>query len=166
MAIQKWVAGAGAAGLSWTSLFTSVTTLFDLNTMPNGSAAASSTGAVSNSALDVFADISVSLASITPSSSYLGGLSIFILPLNGDGTTYGDGQFANTGAQTTKVPQAAYWVGNITFPTGVAAVQQGTLRGVLLPPTNFQVVIQNNTGVSLASSGNVVKYWTYDLQVS
>lgn len=166
MATEKWIAGSGAAGLSWTAIFTSGTTLYDLNTMPNASAAASSTGAVSNSALDTFMDISVTLGSITPSASYLGGLSVFVLPLNQDGTTYGDGQFANTGAQSAKIPQPGYWVGNITFPPGVAAVQQGVLRGVLLPPEGFQIVIQNNTGVALASSGNTVKYWTYNLAVA
>lgn len=165
MAVEKWIAGSGV-GLSWTSLFTSGTTLYDLNTMPNGSSAASSTGAINNAtALDLFADISVSLGSVTAAAP--GILSIFLMPLNQDGTTYGDGQFNSSGAQTTKVPQATYWVGNIAFPvTGSGAVQVGTLSGIRLPPGSFQIVIQNNVGVTLASSSNVVKYWTYNLSVA
>ena len=158
MAIEKWISGSGV-GLTWTAAFGAS----DLNSMPSGSSILSSGGAINNGTpLDLFADISISLGSFTPLAP--NNISVFIYPLNQDGTTYGDGQLT-AGTQAAKTPAAPYWVGNIIL-TLVAGVQVGTLGGIRLPPGPFLFVIQNNAGATLASSGNVVKYWTYNLQVA
>jgi hypothetical protein len=155
MATEKWVAGSGV-GLTWTDAFSTAT----LNSIVNGNAILSDVSIANGTALDVFADVSVNIASITVAApNYLG---IYIYPLNKDGSTYGDGRFGSSAAGP---PASAYWVGNIIVPTGAAA-SEGTLRGVVLPPGTFKFVIYNQLGATLASSGNTCQYRTYNRSVA
>lgn len=155
MATEKWVGGSGV-GLTWTDTHTTAS----LNTFTSGNALAGS--AIDNSsALDMFMDISVALASFTPAAP--GYIGVFIYPLNEDGTTYGDGRF---GSSVTGPPPTSYWVGNIPVVTGGAAVQEGTIRGVIMPPGSFKVVLYNNCGANWAASGNTSKYRTYNRSIA
>ena len=49
-------------------------------------------------------------------------------------------------------------------PTGTAA-NEGTIRGIILPPGQFKWVIYNQLGVTMAGSANTAKYRTYNRQV-
>ncbi len=157
MTTERWVAGSGV-GFTWTGLFTTAATL---NTLPNGSSVLDTADITNQTALDMFADLSISLASITPvAPNYVG---VFLYPLNQDGSTYGDGQFAS-GTQSAAIPAANLWVGNIIAPL-VAGVVVGILPRIIIPPGTFRWLFQNNLGVALGS-GNTVKYRTYNRQVS
>ena len=159
MAVEKWTAGAGV-GLTWTAIFGAGA---DLNSMANASSVMSSTGDIANdTALDIFADLSVQLGSATWASPSM--ISVFAYPLNGDGTTYGDNQLT-AGTQAAKVPAPQFWVGNINFPNGAAAAF-GTLERIIMPPGKFRFVIQNNGGVAMAATGNAVQYRTYNRSVA
>jgi hypothetical protein len=158
MATEKWVAGSGA-GLTWTTAVNAA----DVNSLANGSSVLSSVADIANgTALDMFADISIALGSVTAAAPNF--IGVYIYPLNEDGTTYGDGQLAS-GTGAAKIPSATAWVGNISFPTGAAAIV-GTLSRIALPPGSFRFVLYNQAGVTLASSGNTVKYRTYNRSVA
>ena len=84
-----------------------------------------------------------------------------LYPFNQDGSTYGDGRFGSSAAGP---PASPYWVGNIVVPTGTAA-NEGTIRGIILPPGQFKWVIYNQLGVTMAGSANTAKYRTYNRQI-
>lgn len=150
MATEKWIAGSGV-GLTWTSLDTTT-----LNSIASGNAIQSATQIDNTTALDMFCDVEVVLASLAAvAPSFVG---VFFHPLNSDGTTYGDGRFASSAAGP---PAQGYWVGNINMVAATQA-QQGTLRGIILPPAKGKFVLYNQMGIAFASSGNTLKYRTYN----
>lgn len=126
----------------------------ELNSLASGSFALASTATDNTTALDTDGWISVKL----PSASTGTGsptLDVYLLPLNGDGTTYGDGTASGTSA-----PSAAYYIGSITFLQSLSSV---TLTGSIkiptdIPPTTFKLGVVNNTGNALAASGNLVYF--------
>jgi hypothetical protein len=150
MATEKWF--AGTVGLTW------ATVTITVDSVVNGNAIASS--ALDNSSnLDMFADLSISLGSITPTGvPYIG---VYVYPLNQDGSTYGDGRFGSSAAGP---PPANYLVGMIGLVAS-AGVQVGMARGILLPPGSFKFVLYNQSGVTLAGSSNTVKWRTYDRSI-
>ena len=155
MATEKWIAGSGV-GLTWTDAFSTAT----LNSIVNGNAILSDVTVANGTALDMFADVSVLIGSITVAApNYLG---LYLYPLNKDASTYGDGRFASSAAGP---PGSPYWVGNIVMPVGAAA-SEGMVRGIILPPGSFKFVLYNQLGNTLAgSSGNTCQYRTYNRQV-
>lgn len=154
MATEKWVAGSGQ-GLSWGSLDTTT-----LNSISSGNAILSGTQVDNSSALDVFADVEVVLASLAAvAPNYVG---VYFYPLNSDASTYGDGRF---GTAASGPPPSTYWVGNIIMVAATQA-QQGVLCGIILPPGKGKFVLYNQMGVAWASSGNTLKYRTYNRSVA
>jgi hypothetical protein len=160
LATQRWIGGSGV-GLTWTSCFSAA----DINSLANNSSVlATATNVVTNgSALDIYCDVSVALGSITPAAP--GSLGIYLYPLNGDGTTYGDNNFT-AGTQKAATPGAGYQKGWIGAPTGSAILVKGTVTGIIMPPGSFLFCIQNTLGVALAASANTIYYRTYNLQVT
>lgn len=156
MAIEHFVGGNGA-GLTWTSCFST-----EVNSVVSGNAILSATQIDNTTALDVFADVSVSLGSVTAGSGapYIG---LYLYPLNEDGSSYGDGRFGSSAAGP---PASSYFVGSIPCVASATGVITGMIRGVILPPGKFKFVLYDGAGVTLASSGNVVNYRTYNRQVS
>lgn len=154
MATEKWIAGSGQ-GLTWGNAFTGST----LNSIASGNAILSDLVINNATALDIFADVSISLASAAfVAPNYIG---IYLYPLNQDGTTYGDGRFGTSAAGP---PPAGYAVGTIGLVAATQA-QEGTLRGIILPPGSFKFVLYNQGGVALAASTNVCLYRTYNRQI-
>jgi hypothetical protein len=156
MATEKWIAGS-LAGLTWANAFTAST----MNAIVNGNAINSDLTLDNSTALDIFADFSMSIGSVAVvAPNYIG---VYLMPLNQDGSTFGDGRFASSAAGP---PASSYWVGNIIVPTGTAA-NTGMVRGVMLPPGQWKWNIYNQLGVTLAGSGgNVAKYRTYNRQIA
>lgn len=153
MATEKWLAGT-----SWTSCFGT-----EINSLVAGNAVLSGSAAIANGTnLDLFADVSISLGSITSGSGnpFIG---IYLYPLNQDGSTYADGQFGSSAAGP---PPSAYFVGAIPVKPSTTGVITGILRNIPLPPGSFKFVLYNNSGANLAASSNTVSYRTYNLQVA
>lgn len=158
MATERWIGGTGI-GLTWTAAAVSA----DINSLANGSANQSSVIIHNEGAnLDIFADVSVSLGSVSVGTGtpFVG---IYLYPLNQDGTTYGDSRFA---AATVATPPSQYLVGVIQAPSAVTGVVTGMIRGILIPPGSFRFVIYNQLLVALAASANVIDIRTYDRQVA
>jgi hypothetical protein len=155
MATEKWVAGT-LVGLTWASAFTGTT----LNSIASGNAILSDLALDNSTALDVFADISIALASAAFTASPFVG--VYLYPLNKDGTTYGDGRFGTSAAGP---PGASYYVGRIPL-VAATSVQEGTLRRIILPPGGFKFVLHNQGGIAFAASGNTCSYRTYNRAVA
>jgi hypothetical protein len=154
MAIEKWVAGSGV-GLTYTDAFSTAT----LNSIASGNAILSDLQIDNSTALDIFCDVSIALGSaIFVAPNYIG---IYLYPLNKDATTYGDGKFA---ASAAGPPASTYFVGSIAIVAATQA-QEGTLRGIVMPPGKFKFVLFNQGGVAFAASGNTCQYRTYNRSV-
>jgi hypothetical protein len=157
MATEKWIAGS-LAGLSWVSAGFST----EVNSLANGNAVIAASQLDNSSTLDVFADVSMVLGSVTSGSGapYMG---FYLYPLNEDGSTYGDGRFGSAAAGP---PAASYRIGAVLLPASTTGTLKGTVRGILLPPGAFKFLIYNQAGVTLAASGNTISYRTYNRAVA
>lgn len=147
--LAKWAAGAGV-GLTWTSAFGT-----EINSLAAGSVAVSTIVVANGTALDLYADISFSITGTTAATGTQ-YLSLYLMPLNQDGTTYGDGVASGTVAPT----QGA--VANVALALGKTSVALvGMARGLVLPPGSFKLALVNNTSNAFAASPNTVAYRTY-----
>lgn len=156
MAVEHFVAGSGA-GLTWTAAFGS-----EVNSVVSGNAVLSSIQIDNSTTLDVFADVSISLGSVTPGAG-VPFLGLYLYGLNEDGTSYGDGRFGTSAAGP---PPSSTFVGSISCVPSTAGVITGMARGIILPPGKFKFVLYNLAGVTLAASANVVDYRTYNRSVA
>lgn len=156
MATEKWIAGSGV-GLTWSAITGS-----NMNSATAGQVAIVSSQIDNSSNLDMFADLSISLGSVTPASGspFIG---VGLLALNQDGTTYAN-QLITTSLTTNGIPGECY-VGSISCAPGTAGTITGMVRGILLPPGKFVFCLYNGSGVTLAGSANTVEYRTYNRQV-
>ncbi len=156
-----WTAGNGA-GLTWTELITSA----DLASMPNGSSVLSSDADIANGTqLDMFMDISAVCAIASSTIAAGANLAFWLYALQEDGSTYGDGQLT-PGTQAAKTPTFAP-IG--VMPLVAAAAQTtlvGFVQGIIIPPGSFRVAMQNNSGFTLTSGTQTVKYRTYDINLN
>jgi hypothetical protein len=155
MSKTLWIAGAGV-GLTWTSCFGT-----EINSLASGSVAVSSVVIANGTALDQTADVSFSITGTTPSSGspYI---ALYLMPLNQDGTTYGDG--TTTG---TALPGSNYLVANVFLPLSLtSAALLGSVTGIVIPPGSFKFAVADQTGNSFAASGNAIKYRTYDTNLA
>lgn len=150
---EKWIAGSGQ-GLTWGNAFTGST----LNSLASTNALISDLQLDNSSAFDIYADVSVLLASFTSGAGapYVG---IYFYPLLDDGTTYGDGRF---GSAAVGPPPSTYFVGAIPVVPSVTQVQSGAVLGIILPPGKGKLLLYNLCGGNWAASGNTCKYRSYD----
>lgn len=154
MATEKWIAGSGQ-GLTWGDAFSTAT----LNSISNSNAILSDVTISNGTPLDVFADVSIALASTNyVSPNFIG---VYLYPLNKDGTTYGDGRFAS---QAAGPPPNNYSVGSIGCVAATQA-QEGSLSRVVLPPGTFKFVLFNQMGIALPATGNTCQYRTYNRSI-
>lgn len=139
----------------------------ELNSLVSGNAVMGSTTVANATNLDLEVEFSFGGGgSITPSGSPFFG--IFMYPLNGDGTTYGDTRFGTTAAGP---PPLNYQAGYMGIPAA-AGTQAGTAgiaflgTKILLPNGTFKPVFYNLSGVTLTSSGNILYYRTTNRSVA
>jgi hypothetical protein len=154
MATEKWIAGSGQ-GLTWGDAFSTAT----LNSIASGNAILSDISITNGTALDMFADVSIALASAAfVAPNYI---AIYLYPLNKDASTYGDGKFGSSAAGP---PGGSYQYKIISIVAATQA-QEGSCSGFVLPPGTFKFVLYNQGGVAFASSGNTCQYRTYNRSI-
>lgn len=154
MATEKWIAGSGV-GFTWTTLMST-----ELNSIASGNAILGGTAVTNQTALDIFCDFSLVLASaVFVAPNFIG---LYLYPLNDDASSYGDSRFGSSAAGP---PPSNYAVGSIGIVAATQA-QTGTLQRVVMPPGTWKPVLWNQGGVALASSGNTLKYRTYNRSIS
>jgi hypothetical protein len=132
----------GSLASTWTSAGFTAT---DFNNLANGSGVLSTTP-LNNTNGDLTGEVSFSMLSsiaIAPNSR----LDLYLLALNQDGTTYGDG--TPTGST---VPSWNYWVATAGM-RAVGSTATGRLPiGQDLPNGNFKLWLQVTLGSALAGS--------------
>lgn len=144
----------------WNTPGTLVTALSSvLTNLSSGSIATSSTAIANASNLDIYADIEVVLSS---TGTFASGAYVSIYALESvDGTNFPAQSAADLRLTSNQLL--------VVIPIGVTAssTQRVVARQVVLPPANFQVVLDNQTGAPLNSGGgNTVKFLPYDLNLN
>lgn len=142
----------------WNAPSTTVTVLSTgLDSLGNSTMSAASTAIANQTNLDMYVDIEVNLASLSPAAnSYV---ALYILEAV-DGSNYpaqSDADLRLTASQLL-----------CTVPTGTTAgtAQRIAVRNVLIPPGSFQIKLDNQTGVALNASGNTVKFNAYNVNLN
>ncbi len=143
-----WSQPLGTAPSAWAAAFGA-----EINSLAAGSTAVSSV--VIDNTANLYTDgwVSLSLATLAtgPGTPYVG---LYLLPLNQDGVTYGDGTVSGTVA-----PSVGYWVDNITFaPSLASGTRVGSGYIGQLPPTKFVLAVVNEMGNAFAASGNTISF--------
>lgn len=132
----------------------------DLNSLANGGCAVSTAAITNSTALDIYADVSaiVTVGGTTTGTSIL---SLYVLPLQQDGTTYGDGAASSSSVQ----PVATYLAAASLVKSGVASgsTVSAMWRQIVLPPGDFVFALGNSLGVALnATAALTMKLRTFD----
>jgi hypothetical protein len=146
--IGKWIGGANAPG--------SPLTVFSigLNNLANNTMSAASSTLDNSTNLDLYCDIEVNLASLSPTAGAY--VAIYVWEAI-DGTNFPAQSDADLRLTTTQLL--------CTVPIGTTAstAQRVTVRNVVLPPAKIQFKLDNQSGVSLNASGSTVKLITYNI---
>ncbi len=144
-----------ASDFRWSAVASVITALStELNSLANTARAISS--AIDNSGSSdkyLFCDAELS---VTFGSAPVAGtvIALYFLP-SVDGTNYPDDAYADL--------QEALWVGSFIMRNATA--QRRVLRGILLPPKLYKVVLKNISGQAFPASGSTVKLLPYATQV-
>jgi hypothetical protein len=115
----------------------------------------SGTAITNGTALDVFADVGLVLASAAfVAPNFIG---VYLYPLGDDGSTYGDGRFGTAAAGRR---HRIIMLARSDWSRPVA--QTGQLLGIVLPPGSCKFVLYNQGSVNWAASGSPLKYRSYN----
>ena len=130
----------------------------ELNTLGSGSNKLG--GTISNdqaAELEMFMSCELYLASIGSARTAGARVDLYLLhEMDGSNFSYG----------TDSVdPSPASWVGHFVPPEDTTAVYIHIPR-IEVPPFDFKLLVQNNTGQAFASSGNIMKYALYNIEAS
>lgn len=129
----------------------------DLNSLGDGANAISASQ--SNDAtgeLYLYGDFEMYIAATSTRASDARIEMYFLIEIDGTNYSYGG---------TSVDPAPNTHVGDFQFDATTSA-QYTHLRGILLPPADFKVLLINEVGVALASSGNTLKWVKYNLQTA
>ena len=137
----------------------SVTTVLStgLNSLGNNTMSAASSTISNASNLDMYVDVEVNLASLSPTTGAY--VSLYILE-SVDAINFpaqSDVDLRLTSSQLLCV---------IPIGTTAATAQRVVARNIIIPPGSFQIKLDNQAGVALNASGNTVKFNTYDINLN
>ncbi len=142
----------------WGNLSSPVSLLTtELNSLANNAASAASSAIANETNLDVYADIELVLATLSPAAPNY--CTLYLLEAI-DGTNYPS---ATAGVLRN---QPVHILCTFPLDTSASTAQRVVARNVMLPPGSFKVVLDNQSGAALASSGNTVKMITYDVNLN
>jgi len=112
--------------------------------------------AVSNDTdLYIYADFRLRLSASTSNRCIAATVGLYILADLGDSTYVSGGSSLN--------PPSSAWVGNFNFDSGDTPARVDMVWNIVLPPSNFKVLIENNTGRPF-SCCTVLEYRKYYMQ--
>ena len=153
-----WAGGRIFSGLSYTAAFNTA----DLNSLPSGSSVLSSVSAFPNTTTpDQLAKISFKLTIASSTIAAGASIAFWLANLQLDGTTLGDGRLT-AGTQAAYTPP---WAPVGVFPIQVGSavtILEGDVPPFIIDPVSFAIIVQNNSGFSLAASGNTCSLMSYN----
>lgn len=125
----------------------------ELNSLGNGSTSSASSAIDNTSNLDLYHDLTLTVAAQGSSRSAGACVSVYLVPAL-DGTNYDD--VHATTAELVAV-----------FPLDAATTaRQSTRRDVPVPPGLFKYFAVNSTGQAFASSGNILEYRAHSIETA
>lgn len=142
----------------WNAPSATVTVLTtELNSLANATLSAASAAIANQTNLDMYADLEVVLGSLSPAA---GAYVAIYIALAVDGTNYPAPSGADIRLTSTQLL--------CTIPVGTtgSTAYRVAVRNVLLPPGTFKLYLDNQTGVTLAASGNTLKLNAYDVNLN
>jgi hypothetical protein len=119
------------------------------------SAASSTITNASN--LDIYVDVEVLLALLSPTAGAFVALYIWEAV---DGTNFPAQSDADLRLTSTQL------LCTIPIGTTAATAQRVVARNIVIPPGSFQIKLDNQAGAALNASGNTVKFNTYDVNLN
>jgi hypothetical protein len=125
----------------------------ELNTLGSGSTSSASAAIDNSSGLDLFADLTLTVAAQGGARSASANVSVYLTQAL-DGTNYDD---AHAGT--------AELVAVFSLDAATTA-RQSSRRDVPVPPGLFKLFAVNNTGQPLAASGNLVEYRMHSIETA
>ena len=142
------------ATLQWANRVDEETVLStELNSLADDGTAVTAS-AMGHTNREMYADFELSIAAT--SSRTASGVGLYILAeLDGTNYQYGSGSLT---------PSGNAYKGSFLFDTGQTAARVDIITGILLPPGNFKVLVKNELGVALASSGNTLTMRRYNTE--
>ncbi|MFC0384318.1 hypothetical protein [Muricoccus vinaceus] len=129
-----------------------------LNSFPSGTAAANHVlgDAIDNTLGPTMGDLEIVLASgVTTAANTSPYVNVWLIPAL-DGVNFG----TTNGGTTAGPTQNTYSVGPIMVPASTS-VKVMHLRGIVLPPCPFKIMINSQIGVAWPASGNTAKLYRY-----
>lgn len=128
-----------------------------LNSLANNTMSAASSTITNNTNLDIYVDIEVALNTLSPTTGAYVALYIWE---SIDGTNFPAQSDADLRLTTTQLL--------CTVPIGTTAstAQRVAVRNVVIPPGQFQIKLDNQTGVALNAATNTVKFNAYDYNLN
>lgn len=159
LALALFASQAFAANIGkWNAPSATVTVLSTgLNSLANATMSAASSTISNQTNLDIYVDIEVVLASLSPAAG--AHVDLYILE-SIDGTNFPAQSDADLRLTTTQLL--------VSIPIGTTATtaQRVAVRNVVIPPGAFQIKLDNQSGVALNASGNTVKFNAYDFNLN
>jgi hypothetical protein len=128
-----------------------------LNSLGNATMSAASSTYANDTSLDLYVDVEVVLASLSPTSGAY--VSIYLWEAV-DGATFPAQSDADLRLTTTQLLCV------IPVGTTAATAQRVVARNLLLSPAKVQFKLDNQTGVALNASGNTVKILPYSFDLN
>lgn len=123
----------------------------ELNSLANGSLSSASTAIDNTTDLDLFMDLTLTVAAQGVARSAGATIEVWMTHAL-DGTNYDD--------NTRNVAELV-----AVFPLDAATTaRQATRRDIPIPPGLFKLSIQNATGQALAASGNLLEYRKHSIE--
>lgn len=135
---------------SYTAAIASVLTT-DLNSLGSGSTSAASSALDNTSNLDLFADLTLTVATQGSARSAGANVSVYMV-MALDGTNYDDVQSST-----------AELVAVFTLDAATTA-RQLTRRDIPIPPGLYKYFVVNNTGQAFAASGNILEHRMHSIE--
>ena len=126
----------------------------ELNSLANATMTAASATYDNSTNLNIYCDLEVALASLSPTANALVGIYLWCAP---DGTNFPAQSDADLRLTTTQM------LCSIGIGVTAATAQRVVIRNLVLPPEKIQFKLDNQTGVALNASGNTVKILTYNI---
>ena len=137
---------------AYTAAIASVLTT-DLNSLASGSTSAASAALDNTTNLDLFADLTLTVAAQGAARSAGANVSVYMV-MALDGTNYDDVQSAT-----------AELVAVFSLDAATTA-RQSTRRDIPIPPGLYKYFVVNNTGQAFAASGNILEHRMHSIETA